>query len=221
MKWGPLPLSALTNLTFLLIVNQHFPTVDTNTVDTNYYYYYYYYYYGWKIHLCSHRALGRRCIQLTNSWQLFFRVLISEDHIAFPTPILIGCFEMAVCSYYVTKVFPSESTLYSYLNVKELLVRSRRHIWKLTDCNGTRTHNHLVCEGTLNHLAKLASCSCFKILGITLFLQCWTLFQYHGANYQLYLLSVLTKTWNKTTRNQPKRTKTIQNNPKLRNDPKF
>ena len=115
----------------------------------------------------------------------------------------------------------SESTLYSYLNVKELLVRSRRHIWKLTDCNGTRTHNHLVCEGTLNHLAKLASCSCFKMLGITLFLQCWKLFQYHGANYQLYLLSVLTKTWNKTTGNQPKRTKTIQNNPKLRNDPKF
>ena len=34
--------------------------------------------------------------------------------------------------------FQSESTLYSYLNVKELLVRSRRHIWRLSDCNGTR-----------------------------------------------------------------------------------
>ena len=26
----------------------------------------------------------------------------------------------------------------------------------LTDCNGTRTHNHLVRKRTLNHLAKLA-----------------------------------------------------------------
>ena len=24
------------------------------------------------------------------------------------------------------------------------------------DCNGTQTHNHLVCKRTLNHLAKLA-----------------------------------------------------------------
>ena len=24
------------------------------------------------------------------------------------------------------------------------------------ECNGTRTHNHLVCKQTLNHLAKLA-----------------------------------------------------------------
>ena len=27
---------------------------------------------------------------------------------------------------------------------------------KLTDCNGTRTQNHLVRKRTLNHLAKLA-----------------------------------------------------------------
>ena len=26
----------------------------------------------------------------------------------------------------------------------------------LCDCNGTRTHNHLICKRTLNHLAKLA-----------------------------------------------------------------
>ena len=130
-------------------------------------------------------------------------------------------YHLIVCSCHVTYAFQSESTLYSYLNVKELLVWSSHHVWRLTDSNGTRTHNHLVCEGTLNHLAKLASCSCFKMLGITLFLQCWKLFQYHGTNYQLHLLSVLTKTWNKRTRNQPKRTKTSQNNPKVQNDPKF
>ena len=42
------------------------------------------------------------------------------------------------------------------LNVKELLARSRRHIWSLSDSNGIRTHNHLVRKRTLNHLAKLA-----------------------------------------------------------------
>ena len=47
-----------------------------------------------------------------------------------------------VCSYHVTYAFRSESTLYSCLNVKELLARNRREIWSLSDCNGTRTHNH-------------------------------------------------------------------------------
>ena len=41
---------------------------------------------------------------------------------------------------------------YSSLNVKELLARSRREIWRLSDCNSTRTHNHVVHKRTLNHL---------------------------------------------------------------------
>ena len=41
------------------------------------------------------------------------------------------------------------------LNVKELLVRNRHEIWSLSNCNWTRTHNHLVHKRTLNHLAKL------------------------------------------------------------------
>ena len=45
---------------------------------------------------------------------------------------------------------------YSCLNVKELLARSQRKIWSLSDSNWTRTQNHLVCKQTLNHLAKLA-----------------------------------------------------------------
>ena len=47
-------------------------------------------------------------------------------------------------------------TLYSCLNVKELLAQNRREIWSLSDCNWTRTHNHLVRKRTLNHLVKLA-----------------------------------------------------------------
>ena len=35
---------------------------------------------------------------------------------------------LTVCSYHVTYAFQSESTLYSCLNVKELLARSRRKI---------------------------------------------------------------------------------------------
>ena len=53
-------------------------------------------------------------------------------------------------------VFQSESTLYSCLNVKELLAWNRSDIRRLSDCSGTRTHSHLVRKRTLNHLAKLA-----------------------------------------------------------------
>ena len=60
-----------------------------------------------------------------------------------------------VCHYNVQFTFQSESALYSWLNVKELLARSRCSIWTLSDCNGTQTQNHLFCKETLNHLAKL------------------------------------------------------------------
>ena len=63
---------------------------------------------------------------------------------------------MTVCSYHVTYTFQSESTLYGCLNIKELIARNRRDIWSLSDYNGARTHNQLVCKPTLNHLAKLA-----------------------------------------------------------------
>ena len=62
---------------------------------------------------------------------------------------------LTVCSYHVTYVCHSESTRYICLNIKELLSRNRRDILILNDYNGTRTHNHLVCKQTLNHLAKL------------------------------------------------------------------
>ena len=58
---------------------------------------------------------------------------------------------LTVCSCHVTYAFQSESTLYSCLNVKELLARSRREIWRWSDCNWTGTQNHLVLKRTLNH----------------------------------------------------------------------
>ena len=37
-----------------------------------------------------------------------------------------------------------------------ILDNSKRKIKKICDCNGTGTHNHLVCQRTFNHLVKLA-----------------------------------------------------------------
>ena len=59
-----------------------------------------------------------------------------------------------VCFCQVTYSFQSESTPYSCLNAKELLGRSRRKIWSLSDCNWTQTQNLLVHKRTPNHLVK-------------------------------------------------------------------
>ena len=69
--------------------------------------------------------------------------------------VLIYTVNLTVCYYHVTYAFQSESTLYSCLNVKELLARNRGDIWRLSDSNGIRTHNHLVCKRTLTSLGKL------------------------------------------------------------------
>ena len=58
---------------------------------------------------------------------------------------------------HVTYVFQSETTLNSCLNVKDLLTWNKCDIWSLSDCNGIRSHNHLVRKRTLNHLAKLTN----------------------------------------------------------------
>ena len=52
------------------------------------------------------------------------------------------------------------------LNVKELLARNRRHIWRLSGSNGIRIHNHLVHKRTLNHLAKLANLAKWLIVNL-------------------------------------------------------
>ena len=73
---------------------------------------------------------------------------------------------MTVCSYHVTYAFQSESTPYSCLNVKELLARNWSVIWSLSDYNGTKTHNNVVCKRTLNHLAKTANLHRKKIRNV-------------------------------------------------------
>ena len=74
--------------------------------------------------------------------------------------------------------FQIESTLYSCLNVKELLAQSRRKICRLSGCNWTRTHNHLVHKQTRNHLAKLVSLA--KWLSVRL----WTKWLWAQVQFQ-------------------------------------
>ena len=90
-------------------------------------------------HLVHKRTLNH-IANWANDWAVL-RVLISTVH-------------LTICSYHVTYVLERESSLYSCLNVKELLARSRGEIWSLSECNWTRTHNHLVHKETLNHLAN-------------------------------------------------------------------
>ena len=53
----------------------------------------------------------------------------------------------------------SESTLYDYLNVKEILTRYRHDIWKLSGSNEIQTYSHLVFKrfSQTIHLPKKAS----------------------------------------------------------------
>ena len=60
-----------------------------------------------------------------------------------------------VGSCQVKYAFHIESTLYTCLNVKELLARRRSQVWSLNYCNWTPTQNHWLRKQTLNHWAKL------------------------------------------------------------------
>ena len=86
--------------------------------------------------------------------------------------------EDTLCSCHVTYVFQSESTHYSCLNVKELLVRRRREIWSLSNCNWTRTHNQrpVWLNGSV-FVYELSSCgfepSCSRLDWRYLLAICW------------------------------------------------
>ena len=70
--------------------------------------------------------------------------------------VLTCTVHLTLCSCHVMYVFQSDSTLYSCLNVKELLARRRREIWRWSYCNWSENSNHLLLKRTLNHVAKLA-----------------------------------------------------------------
>ena len=84
---------------------------------------------------------------------------------------------LTVCSCHVTYAFQSESTLYSCLNVKELLARSRREIWRLND--ECISHISALCTRNL-HAAQVGkhSTSSKNILLIALTMKLFSLFVY-------------------------------------------
>ena len=98
-------------------------------------------------------------------------------------------------SYHIR--FQSESTLYSCLNVKELLAWSRCEIWNLSNCNCTRTQNHLVHKWTLNHLDKWLSVHLWtKRFWVRVQLQRFMLIfwiKYHKKYYYLIFRCFLSK----------------------------
>ena len=71
----------------------------------------------------------------------FFKGCLPQNLLS---PLLNTFFHLTVCYYDVTYVFQSESTLYSWLNIKDLLARNRHDIWSLSDSNEIRTYNHWV-----------------------------------------------------------------------------
>ena len=85
-----------------------------------------------------------------------FEKQVHKEILLFKPYTVKGSFNCMFLSCHV-RVSTSKSTLYSCLNVKELLALNRRDIWSLSDYNGIQTHNHLFQGKTLNHLAKLAS----------------------------------------------------------------
>ena len=72
-------------------------------------------------HLVRKRTLNHLAKLALDDWAVLW-VLICTEH-------------LTVCYCHVTYAFHSDSTLYSYLNVKELLARNRRHIWSLSESN--------------------------------------------------------------------------------------
>ena len=106
-----------------------------------------------KKHIRAATSTKANFITLKDNLVLHY-ILYSRPHI-FDYQIY---FLLTVCYYQVMYAFQSESTLHSYLNVKELLAGTSCDIWYLSVSNEIRTHNHLVCKRTLNHLAKSLCC---------------------------------------------------------------
>ena len=94
---------------------------------------------------------------------LFFYIYKPKKHYwkSFRSVIIVNALNkdlgLTVWYYHVTYAFQSESTLYSSLNVKQLLPWNKRDSWSLSDSNRIRAHIYLLCKRTLNHLAKWLS----------------------------------------------------------------
>ena len=69
---------------------------------------------------------------------------------------LYGAFDCMLLSCHVQVSEWIHTLKFAWMS-RKLLAWSKCHIRRLSDSNGIRTHNHLVCKQTVNHLAKLVS----------------------------------------------------------------
>ena len=101
------------------------------------------------------QAYSHQLYYQMNSFTGFF------DSILSPPAMLPQCIDLSTPLVKYWRAPPMFSTpvgnpaLYSCLNVEELLAWSRCEIGSLSDCNWSRTQNHLVCKQTLNHHSGL------------------------------------------------------------------
>ena len=118
-----------------------------------------------------------------------FRITFRKNELFWITFCKKKFSELTVCSYHIMYALQSDSTLYSRLNVKKLLFQNRRDIWSLSDCNGTRTDNHLVHKRTINRLARLPKwLSCVVSTCLFILLRCIWLYWRNGNQQVVYVV---------------------------------
>ena len=80
--------------------------------------------------------------------------------------VLICTVHLTVCSYYVMYAFRRGSTLYSYLNVKELFAQIRRDVWSLRKCNKNWAEKLSIYLKEIIFYIKLHVINSLNILGV-------------------------------------------------------
>ena len=107
--------------------------------------------------IIKHFFVRYRLVLMSISNNIFRYLKVLHQFCFLNFPLFYHMQHCSVYYYHVTYVFWSESKPYNCLSVKKLLARNSRNILSLSDCNGIRTHDHLVCKQTIRHLTKLTS----------------------------------------------------------------
>ena len=90
--------------------------------------------------------------------------------------------------------FRVNPTLYSCLNLKEVLAQNRCKIWSLSDCNWTQTHNHLVNEHST--IRKQTQTSFAKWLSAHLWIKwLWVQVQSQSLKQRIWSKKLKTLLW--------------------------
>ena len=80
--------------------------------------------------------------------------LNSKSYLKVTIPLMLEHSSMLTFDKLLQLLIQSQSVRLNFGKI----ARTRYEIWGLSDCNGTRTHNHIVCKQILNHLAIISGC---------------------------------------------------------------